>query len=83
MFLKSHAVTVSLAALLLAGLGVLADGQSHSSTLNPWGACGHASWGLGIMFAGPFGPLSTEGVAKGAGRSATESLRRVPGFSWE
>jgi glucose/arabinose dehydrogenase len=33
MFMKSHAAPVSFAALMLAGIGVLADGQSHSSTL--------------------------------------------------
>jgi hypothetical protein len=59
-------------------MGVAALPPAYSSTLNPGGAMGHASLGRLIRL----GPLSTDSLAKGLGRSAAVILRIVPGFCW-
>ena len=51
---------------------------AYSSTLNPLGACGQALAGR----ATTLGPLSTDFLGRGAGRSAAVRWRRVPGDSW-
>src|SRR5229473_3355814 len=49
----------------------------NSSTLKPSGTCGQASAGRLTSF----GPLTTESVAKGFGKSAMVTRRRTPGRS--